>query len=184
MKKTFNLIFALNIFAAISCLTSCEMLNDQKDREAQVYLTYTISSNEGQSMYGTKATNAEVFDEFYQKIISGDLVAPSYELTFTEKTTGAIYSVSGNWSSKDMVTLRTGVYHVVGKSTAVGENIQDKCSLVFDDEITVDAQYGLKLDMRFPSISVIKSITNTSGSAYTIASPAVLSINGKWVNQS
>ena len=131
---------ALTWIAAASLLfslSSCEKV-DQQDETVSVYLTYTITSDNGEAMPGTKATNADVFNEFYQKIKSGELVAPNYNLVFTEKTTGAVYTVNGTWAGKDMVTLRTGTYSVVGTSTASGENIQEKCSLIFDDEITVD----------------------------------------------
>lgn len=117
-------------------LSSCEKV-DQQDETVSVYLTYTITTDNGEAMPGTKATNTDVFNEFFQKIKSGDLVAQNYNFVFTEKTTGAVYIVDGTWAGKDMVTLRTGTYSVVGTSTASGENIQEKCSLKFNDEITV-----------------------------------------------
>lgn len=123
--------------AMLTTMDSCQKM-DSKEETVSVYLTYTITTDNGQDMPGTKASSADVFDEFYQKIKSGELVAPNYNFTFTEKTTGAVYTVDGIWAGKDMVTLRTGTYKVVGTSTAFGENIQDKCSLKFEDEITVD----------------------------------------------
>jgi len=86
----------------------------------------------------TKTNNSDVFNEFYDEMKSGAMVAPSYELTFTEKTTNATYKFTGTWSGKNMITLRTGQYYVYGKSEALGENIQDKCSIIIDDNIIVD----------------------------------------------
>jgi hypothetical protein len=134
IHKAFSLIAAT---ALLLSLSSCEK-TVQQDETVSVYLTYTISTDNGEVMPGTRATSAEVFNEFYQKILTGELVAPNYNLTFTEKTTGAVYTVDGSWSGKDMVTLRTGTYKVVGTSTASGENIQDKCSLKIEDEINVN----------------------------------------------
>ncbi len=130
IAKTAIMTCAMLVFA------SCE--KQSQPESVSVMLTYTISSDNGAFMNGTKASNADVFNEFYQKIISGDLVAPSYNLVFKEKTTGAEYIITGNWSSNDMVTLRTGSYSVVGTSTAEGDNIQEKCSLKFADDITID----------------------------------------------
>ncbi len=143
-------------FYAVTLLTSVMMLGfsacssddvpgneqlTQKD-EAKVYFVYTLDTSAGTSMNQTRAkaakTNAEVFDEFYTKIRSGELVAPSYELSLTEVNTGASYSFKGNWKSHDLITLNTGTYHIVGKTTAEGENIQEKCSFIFDEVCDID----------------------------------------------
>lgn len=131
-------IFAIASSAGLLFIASCNKMDQKQEETVSVYLTYTITTDNGEVMHGTKANSADVFNEFYQKIKSGELVAPNYNFTFTEKTTGAVYTVDGTWAGKDMVTLRTGTYKVVGTSKAAGENIQDKCSLKFDDEITVD----------------------------------------------
>lgn len=125
---------------ALSLLTaSCDKNQPMETDEdtVNVSFVYTLSVDNGEYMR-TKASNAEVLDKFYKKIISGELVAPSYELVFTEKSTGTKYEISGNWDDRDMVTLRKGSYSVTGKSTAAGDNIQDKCSLTISDEIVVD----------------------------------------------
>ena len=117
-------------------------------------------------------TNAEVFDEFYQKIKTGDLVAPSFELTLTEVSSGVIYTFKGKWNSHDLLTLRTGTYRVVGKSTAEGENIQAKCSFTFDEQIdisitsnviTLHAKYDCSL-LIFNN-EKIQTLQNFNGSA-------------------
>ena len=132
MKKIY--LVALAIIGALFFGSSC----NKNEESVSFYLTYYISTNSGEYMAETKTSNGEVFNEFYQKILSGDMVAPTYELTFTEKNTGAVYSVSGKWSSKDMITLRTGTYKVTGKSAAPGNSIQEKCSLVFNDDVVLD----------------------------------------------
>ena len=141
-KKSF---YALTLLVSVmmmgfSACGSDDVLGDEKPTskdEVKVYFVYTLDTSSGTSMNRAPAkaakTNAEVFDEFYTKIKSGELVAPSYELTLTEVSTGATYTFKGNWNSHDLITLNTGTYHVVGKSTAEGENIQEKCSIVFDE---------------------------------------------------
>lgn len=137
MRRLFNYtLIVVAVTTALLSISSCH--SDQEEEIVSVYLTYTINSDNGEAMPGTKSSNSEVFDEFYQKIKSGDLVAQGYSLTFIEKNTGASYTVNGTWAGKDMVTLRTGSYRVKGTSTAVGDNIQERCSLKFDDEIWVD----------------------------------------------
>ena len=110
-------LFLIAATSVLFSLSSCEKV-DQQDETVSVYLTYTITTDNGEAMPGTKASSADVFNDFYQKIKSGDLVAPNYSFTFTEKTTGAVYIVDGTWAGKDMVTLRTGTYSVVGTATA------------------------------------------------------------------
>lgn len=129
-------IFGIAATSTLLSLGSCQKA--EQEQTVSFCLTYNISTDGGQDMPGTKASSADVFDEFYQKIKSGELVAPTYALTFTEKTTGAVYTVNGTWAGKDMVTLRTGTYKVEGTSTAAGENIQDKCSLAFSEDIVID----------------------------------------------
>lgn len=124
----------------MSILSSCGKIDStqeaQTDKEVSVCLTYSLSADNGE--YMTKSTNSDIFHEFYQKILGGTLVAPTYNLTFTETNTGTVYSVNGTWGENNMVTLRTGKYHVEGASTATGNNIQEKCSLIIDDTVTID----------------------------------------------
>ena len=119
-------------------LTACS--NDEEGQlaknEVKVCFIYTLDTSNGNSM--TRATNNEtVFNEFYEKIKTGELVAPTYDLTLTEVNTGATYSFKGRWASHDLVTLRTGTYHVVGTSKAEGDNVQEKCSFTFDEQIDI-----------------------------------------------
>lgn len=96
------------------------------------------SINQGESM--TKASsNADIFAEFYAAICDGRLVAPSYDLTFTNILTGEEFQLQGMWNVRTDVKIRMGTYSVRGTATAEGAYIQDKCSIVIDDpEVVVD----------------------------------------------
>ena len=123
-------------------LSACSNNEDSQEGqnskdEAKVYFVYTLDTSTGYSMTRTTSTNEEVFNEFYAKIKTGDLVAESYDLTLTEVSSGAKYTFKGKWNSHDLVTLRTGTYKVVGTSTAEGENIQEKCSFIFNEQVEI-----------------------------------------------
>ena len=148
-------LYAIALLASVMMLgfSSCgsdDVLENEKPAskdEVKVYFVYTLDTSSGTSMNRAPAkaakTNAEVFDEFYTKIKSGELVASSYELTLTEVSTGATYTFNGNWNSHDLITLNTGTYHVVGKSTAEGESIQEKCSFVFDEVCDINVSSSM-----------------------------------------
>ena len=141
MKHCFQkALFLIAATASIFSLASCDKMGgSESNPEVKVYLTYTLSTSNGEPMPSpTKARNDDVWQEFYSKISSGDMVAPSYELVFTESKTGNVYNVTGKWADHSYVTLRTGQYHVTGVSTSEGDNIQDKCSISFNDLITID----------------------------------------------
>ena len=141
MKKYIS--YLAMVLCAVALLSSCsnDTENEQLQEQENVKVTfiYTLDTSNGGSM-SRAITNAEVFNEFYAKITSGELVAPSYNLTLTEVTTGAVYTFNGKWDSHDLVTLRTGTYNVVGESKAEGENIQDKCSFTFNEQIEINAE--------------------------------------------
>lgn len=124
------------VFAMIAMLAGCQKPDPMPVAEdVNVTIAYTLDASVGSEM--TRATDAEVFDKFYQKMKTGDMVAPDYTLTFTETTTGARYEFSGKWANKDLVTIRTGRYKVEGKSSAKGNYIQELASLTFDEEIEI-----------------------------------------------
>ena len=87
----------------------------------------------------TKSSASDIFDEFYAKLTTGELVAPTYNLTFKEVESGAEYSFSGSWEGAT-VELQAATYKVTGTSTVEGDKTQEKCSLVFDETITVTNQ--------------------------------------------
>lgn len=91
------------------------------------------------SMYRTKSAASDIFDEFYAKLTTGELVAETYDITFKELESGAEYSFSGPWQNAT-VELQAATYKVTGKSTATGSNTQEKCSLYFNETITITNQ--------------------------------------------
>lgn len=143
MKKLVSKLIVLLLGVISLCITACssddanEDPNPSTNKEVKVYFIYTLDTSTGELMTRASEMNAEVFNEFYQKIKTGDLVAPSFELTLTEVTSGVVYTFKGKWDRHDLLTLRTGSYKVVGTSTAEGDNIQEKCSFTFDEQIDI-----------------------------------------------
>lgn len=126
------------VLAGLVMLVGCakETLKPTPE-DVNIIITYTLDTSVGTDM--TKATDAEVFDMFYAKMKTGELVAQDFVLEFTETTTGEKYQFNGSWGSKSMVTIRTGRYKVEGTSTARGNYIQSIASLKFDEEIEISA---------------------------------------------
>ena len=140
MKPNFiqqMLLASIFILGIISC-SSDENENFQEPENVKVTFIYTLDTSNGGSM-SRATTNEEVFNEFYAKITSGELVAPSYSFTLTEVNTGVVYTFNGQWDSHNFITLNTGTYRIVGTSTAEGAGIQEKCSFTFDEQIEVNA---------------------------------------------
>lgn len=148
--KTFQILIAMKriavIIAAIAVLVGCSKPTPDpmpmptpeptpEPQDVQLVLTYTLDASAGTDM--TKSSSADVFEMFYQKMKSGDFIAPSYRITFTEITTGASYIFEGDWGDNDMITIRTGKYRVEGESKANGERIQEQASLKFTEEIDI-----------------------------------------------
>ena len=134
--------------AALLCslsLTSCskETSNQagEDDSSSSVCFAYSIFAIEG-DLPDVKSSTGTSYADFVAKIKTGELVAPFYSLTLTNKSSGENISVSGNWAEKKKVTLRNGTYKVSGTSTAEGRTLQDKCSIKIDDEITVPSASG------------------------------------------
>ena len=116
-------------------MSSCEEQNPAENQATTHKLAFSF--DKGSSMYKpTKGAASDVFDEFYAKLTTGELVAETYTLTFTEVESGAAYSFSGSWEGAT-VELQAATYKVTGTSTAVGEKSQAKCSIRFDETITV-----------------------------------------------
>lgn len=148
---------------------------DASSEEVKVRFVYKLDTSHSGSM--TRSSGDELFDEFYEKISNGELVASDYNLTLTETTTGVKYEFNGKWSDKNMLSLRTGKYKVEGTSTAAGSYIQDRCSLSFNEEIdvtsstatiTLNAAYDCSLliftDSNISSIYYYETYTNDGSS--------------------
>lgn len=139
MNKIYNVLGCLTF---ILTLVSCETVNDIEGGEinspniVKVRLFYDLSSANGESMKRcTAATGAEAYSFFYSQF--NDLIAPTYNITFTNSTSGEQYHFTGSWIDNNIVTLRVGTYNVTGYSKAEGIYIQEKCSVIFSDVITV-----------------------------------------------
>lgn len=139
MKRFFYYLPLLSILALslAGCNKTETKPEEPEEEKVSVYFTYNLPSDNGTSM--TKATNADIFKEFYSSIVSAELVAEDYDLVLTDVQTGAQFEVSGKWSSHNMVTLSTGIYQVSGASKAKGNNIQEKCSFTFNEQIELSA---------------------------------------------
>lgn len=133
MKKIAIVAILIALFAG------CEKPSPAPEELSDVTLslTYTLDTSVGADM--TKATDADIFDMFYQKMKTGELTAQSYSLTFTETTTGEVYVFNGRWGSNSMITIQTGKYHITGTSKADGQYIQEKASLIFDEEMEISS---------------------------------------------
>ena len=101
---------------------------------ARFTISFSLDESVGESM--TRSAVSDGWKKFYAKIKSGEIVADSYDLTFTNSETNQSYTFNGMWANKEMLVLPTGKYSVSGTSNDGGERIQEKCSLSFD--ITVE----------------------------------------------
>lgn len=165
-----TLLIAIFSIGITACSSDNEFEEIQDPNKVKVTFVYTLdTSNSGTMSRAT--TNENAFNEFYEKIKTGELVAPSYSLTLTEVNTGVVYTFNGNWNSHDLITLNTGTYSVVGTSTADGANIQDKCSFTFDEQIEISATSNvITLHANYDCFllifnnSQIESLENNNGS--------------------
>ena len=125
-------------------LTSCEELNPDQpevpadEGEAKVYFSVTLDLSEGNS-FTRGGEDYGIFTPFYDKMKSGEQLAEGYELEISNMSSSTVYHVSGRWADHDPVTLPAGVYKITGSSKADGTSIQDRCSLLFEETVTVHA---------------------------------------------
>lgn len=132
-----RLTFALIVLGlSLAAFPSCEKIPDNTTKSYK--LSYSLGT-EGSMYKSTRSSASDVFDEFYAKLVTGELVADSYDLTFTDVSTGTTYSFSGSWKGAT-VSLQAGTYTVTGNSKAIGDKSQEKCSICFDETITVTNQ--------------------------------------------
>ena len=110
---------------------------EQMGEKVKVRLMYTLDTSTGSDMSRASASNKDVFNEFFEEIKSGNLLAPTYNITFTNVENGTTYTFSGNWTDNIFITIRTGKYNVTGYSTADGTSIQNRCSIIFNEPIDI-----------------------------------------------
>jgi len=136
MKKFFSVFMLLSVAVLFF---SCQKAERQiLPVDEKPVFSISLSFEKGNFSPITK-NNESVFSEFYEKMNSGEMVALDYDLTFTNVNTGAVHKIKGKWNDDKMYTLRTGTYHIVGVSTAEGDFIQEKCSIVIDEEMDITA---------------------------------------------
>lgn len=129
MKKYLSII-AICILC-IGCQSESENGNENKDEQmARFCISYSLDESIGESM--TRSAASDGWAKFYAKIKTGELVAESYAITFTNSETKQSYTFNGKWANKDMFVLPMGKYTITGTSNDEGERIQQKCSLTFD----------------------------------------------------
>lgn len=137
MKIPFlSLAVLVTAIAGISC-SRLTPENIAPGTLSEVTLNFSLPSPSSGPM-GTKADGQDIYSEFHREMLSGALVAPSFKLVFTEVGSGEETIVEGLWADDTSVSLKKGsTYTVEGQSLADGNNIQDKCSLVFADTFTL-----------------------------------------------
>lgn len=131
------------LLLTLGTLFSCsEFMEEQeigKD-SIQVHFTYSLDQTKGSDMTRGTSSNSDVFNEFYEKMKTGDLVAPTYHITFTNIENGTTYTCDGKWTDNNILTMQAGCYNITGYSTATGNSIQDKCSIIFDEQKEISAK--------------------------------------------
>ncbi len=136
MKKMFA---AMLITASLVCFTACS--NDVEPyvpQEVEFTLDYTFIKSGSM----TRATDEEVYNDFYERYIKTRQLTPTtYSLTFTNQETGAVATINGRWDKKDGIRLTEGVYEVTGTSTPIHEKLKgepsDTVYLSFNEAINI-----------------------------------------------
>lgn len=96
MRRSIILLSLIAMIAFVGC-------NKQKDdpiiqeevEQTSLYFTFSLATNNGGLM--TRSASDEIFNEFYEQMLSGELVADSYTLTLTNLDTNAEYEFTGEW---------------------------------------------------------------------------------------
>lgn len=135
MKKSFCVSVLCVLLAVVS--VSCNKLPQDSTNDVEITVGYAFPSENGNQMFSTKATNPEIFEQFYTELLSGTMMAPAYELTLVGVDNDLEYHLSGVWSQSTKHRVKSGTYKVTGGSTADGLNIQNKCSISFDTTVTI-----------------------------------------------
>ena len=128
------------LFCLLSCTGNLDNNGEKTDDEVKIRFTYTLDTSNGSSMSKASVSNEDIFEVFYDKIKSGDLLAATYCITLTNVNDGTQYTFNGTWGNNTFVTIRTGKYEVAGYSTAEGKAVQDRCSVIFNEQIDITAQ--------------------------------------------
>ncbi|CAG9922112.1 hypothetical protein [Bacteroides ovatus] len=132
MKK-----FLLTI-AIVSAFSSCSEESSSEQTPTEVEVSLDFSFTESGSMTRTGST---AYTDFYNKYIKTKQLTPkNFDLTFTNKETGATATIRGNWNKKHSFKLLTGEYEVTGIShpyTLYSGQCIDSLYLKFNENITI-----------------------------------------------
>ena len=128
MKQLLNTLFVVTTIITISSCSDTDT-DMTTSNIAHVSLDYTFSS-------GTITRADDMYSTIYNKVLTKELAADTYSLTFINLSTNKAYTFSGSWKG-NMISLETGRYKVIGTSIADGNYIQDKCSLKFNTEVNI-----------------------------------------------
>ncbi len=137
-----------------------------KKTYARVSLNYTFAESGSLS----RATGADVYNNFYEKYIKTKILTPkSYSLKFTHKETGATATINGLWENKDMVRLVEGEYYITGTSSPKPKGVSyqsmpsDTVFLSFNEDIVVTKDMtSLNLTAIYDSYLILFDNTNYS----------------------
>lgn len=170
MKKILTMML---IVTSLVCLSSCSS-EEEVYIPQEVDLTLSYSFAESGSM--TKATGAEVYNDFYEKYIKTKKLAPTtYSLTFKHKTTGATTTITnGIWKNKDAIRLIEGEYEVTGTSAPIPKDadilshyVSDTVFISFEEVISVTKDMkNLNLTAKYDSFLLMFDDVNYSDIHY------------------
>jgi|GEM_PF-1113145 len=143
MKRLFNGVILICLATLMAACDKNENIQQEQDSDKiKISLTFNIANSPlstGGPMAGTKGTAEGLFDAIYEGIVSGEIVA-AYELTFTNKSTGATTIFNGRWNDGKTISIEKGSYTITGACTAAGNGIYNQCSLTLQDEATITEQ--------------------------------------------
>ena len=112
MKKSLLAICALTSLLSIGCTEQEEPQAEIQQAEVEFTLDYSFVESGSLTRAGSDA-----YTDFYNKYVKTKVLTPrNYSLTFTNKETGAVATVKGEWDKNHALKLPTGEYEVVGTS--------------------------------------------------------------------
>lgn len=136
MKK---FLFTMLTVTSVVVFTACS--SDEEHyvpQDVEITLDYTFIESGAM----TRATGADVYNEFYEKYIKTRQLTPTtYSLTFTNQETGATATINGRWDKKDAIRLTEGIYEVTGVSVPIHKKLKgepsDTTYLSFNEIINI-----------------------------------------------
>ena len=140
MKKLLSMML---VMTSLVCFPSCSNEDDvYTPQELDLTLDYTFVESGNMS----RASGADVYNDFYEKYIKTKQLTPTtYSLTFTNNATGAKTTINnGVWKNKDAIRLIEGEYTVTGtsapqpiESEMLSQYISDTVFISFDETVHI-----------------------------------------------